>query len=59
MTQLGSKNHKAKLQERHVQPIKQLHEYKYTNEEIAVMFGVSRKTIWRIVKNKGWRHVKI
>lgn len=57
MSQIGSINHKAKLTEDKVRQIKLDLKDGADLRTLAIKFGVSTKTIWRIRQNKGWNHV--
>ena len=57
MTQIGSKNHRAKLKEEDVKEIKKRLQEVPINEPLAQDYGVSRATIARIRRGDNWRHV--
>ena len=52
----GSKNGISKLTEKDVKEIRDINKT-YTQENIAKMYGVSRRTIGMILKNEIWKHV--
>jgi len=54
---LGEKQHFAKLTEDTVREIRRLYATgKFTQQELALQFGVVRSVISDIVKRKAWRH---
>ena len=53
----GSKNGRAKLTESDILLLRQLFNSGMTRKELAKRFGVSLRTIYRIVNQQTWKHV--
>lgn len=54
----GERNGRAKLTDRNVISIRSLYQTgKLTHQEIADMFGVSRRNVGNIINKKLWRHI--
>lgn len=55
---VGSQNANSVLDEVRVSLIRKMaNKPMYKRKELANMFGVSRSTIYKIVNNKGWKHI--
>jgi len=55
--QLGSKNHRSKLNDCAIIEIRKLHLEGKSDTEIAKMFGVSQPNISSIINRKTWSHI--
>jgi len=53
----GSKNYLSKLNEVKVKEMRILSKEGMTDLQLSERFGVCRRTIWAIVRNKSWKHV--
>lgn len=55
----GEKHHLVKLTESNVVEIRELYlAGRYSQQELAVQYGVTQTTIGRITRRKSWSHVK-
>ena len=54
----GNKNGRAKLDDERVAAIRNMHVLGFSQASLARTFKVSGMTIWSIVHNKYWHHVK-
>lgn len=54
----GADNHAAKLADDNIDLIFYLAERGFGQRQIASLFQVSQRTIWRVLNGKSWRHVE-
>jgi len=56
----GEQHPNAKLWEREIREIRKLWKTgKYRQSELASMYGLDRAHLFRIVKNRIWKHIKV
>jgi len=53
----GERNGRAKLRNKNIKEIKQMHLNGYSQRKIAKIFGVDKAQIQRVLNNKTWKHI--